>query len=204
MGDYERKLHKPGVVIYHITGELEPDDVTRWREDVEAFVKENAKRGACGILIDAHKVDGFSVSALDSILALLAEPEDVVADVRTRFALMGVKRHTQRFLHSAMPIVPLKHVRARFFHETARIEALAWLSAMVESAEDLPKVAETLPSDEKPKIKDKEEDKAKAEKQEKASDAKDKKDDEGQDGSKTEEEPTPEEKRASLKARIKG
>jgi hypothetical protein len=199
MGDYERKLHKPGVVVYHIKGDLTPEDVTRWCEDVEAFVKENAKRGACGILIDAHKVDGFSVSALDSILALLSEPEDVIADVRTRFALMGVKRHTQRFLRSAMPIVPLKHVRARFFHETARDEALAWLSAMVESAEDLPKTTGALPSDEKPKGKDEKE-----VKEEKAGAAEAKKEDEAKTESKTAEEPTPEEKRASLKARIKG
>jgi len=197
MGDYERKLHKPGVVIYHIAGELKPEDVTRWREDVETFIKENAKRGACGILIDAHKVDGVSTAALDGVLALLAEPEEVILDVRTRFALMGIKRHTQRFLQSAMPIVPLKHVRARFFHETARDEALAWLSAMVESAEDLPKPTEVAPSEKKSK----EEDEKPADKKE--AEAK-KDDDKKKPEAEEEKEATPDEKRASLKARIKG
>jgi hypothetical protein len=37
-----------------------------------------------------------------------------------------------------MPLEPVKHIRARFFHEVAEKEALAWLSAMVDSAEDLP------------------------------------------------------------------
>jgi hypothetical protein len=195
MGNYERKQHKPGVVIYHVKGNLEPEDITRWREDIEAFVKENAKRGACGILIDANKVDSFSVSALDGILALLAEPEDVIADVRTRFALMGIKRHTQRFLRSAMPIVPLKHVRARFFHETARDEALAWLSAMVESAEDLPKPSVVGSPDEKPK-EDKKRDKV-------VKVAEVPKADEEKTEEETKKEATPEEKRASLKAKIK-
>lgn len=197
MGDYERKLHKLGVMIYHIKGDLKPEDITRWQEDVEAFIKENAKRGACGILIDAHKVDSFSVGALDAILALLAEPEDVITDVRTRFALMGIKRHTQRFLRSSMPLVPLKHVRARFFHETARDEALAWLSAMVESAEDLPKTVKEDPSEEKPKGERKKEEK------DGGKDVGPKKPDKAKAEGEDREEASPKEKRTSLKDKIK-
>jgi hypothetical protein len=135
MSSVEHKLHNPGVKIYRIKGEVTADDVEKWREELETFVKENGKRGACGILLDLIAVDAFSAEAIDALLELLSEPEDVIEGLRMRFALIGVKPFTQRFLREVMPLDPVKHIRARFFHEVAEEEALAWLQAMVSSAD---------------------------------------------------------------------
>ncbi len=135
MSSVEHKLHNPGVKIYRIKGEVTADDVEKLREELETFVKENGKRGACGILLDLIAVDAFSAEAIDALLELLSEPDDVIEGLRMRFALIGVKPFTQRFLREVMPLDPVKHIRARFFHEVAEEEALAWLQAMVSSAD---------------------------------------------------------------------
>lgn len=165
MSSVEHKLHNPGVKIYRIKGEVTADDVEKLREELETFVKENGKRGACGILLDLIAVDAFSAEAIDALLELLSEPDDVIEGLRMRFALIGVKPFTQRFLREVMPLDPVKHIRARFFHEVAEEEALAWLQAMVSSA-DGETVAEKKEKEEE-KEKEKETKDEKGEKKEK-------------------------------------
>lgn len=136
MEKFESKLHKPGVIIYRAKGSLSTDDVETWREELLKFVKENDKRGACGVLIDVCEVESFSAEGLDALMELLADPEEIIRNMHMRFALIGVKPFTQRFLRETMPIEEIKHIRARFFHEVAEDEALAWLQAMVTTAEE--------------------------------------------------------------------
>jgi hypothetical protein len=163
MSSVEHKLHNPGVKIYRIKGEVTDEDVEKLREELETFVKENGKRGACGILLDLIAVDAFSAEAIDALLELLSEPDDVIEGLRMRFALIGVKPFTQRFLREVMPLDPIKHIRARFFHEVAEEEALAWLQAMVSSAD-----GETVAEKEEEKKKEEKETKdEKGEKKEK-------------------------------------
>ena len=138
MGDLEKELHKPGIMILRAKGKLDQDDLEKWREELEAFIKENEERGACGALIDVCELDGLSTDAIDALMEILSEPDDFIDTIRMRFALIGIKPFTKRFLREAMPLEPIKHVRARFFHEVAEDEALAWLQAMVDSAKDLP------------------------------------------------------------------
>lgn len=138
MGDLEKELHKPGIMILRAKGKLDQDDLEKWREELEAFIKENEERGACGALIDVCELDGLSTDAIDALMEILSEPDDFIDTIRMRFALIGIKPFTKRFLREAMPLEPIKHVRARFFHEVAEDEALAWLQAMVDSAKELP------------------------------------------------------------------
>jgi hypothetical protein len=143
-GGFSSESHKPGILICRTKGRLSEQDLEKWREELEAFVKDNASRGACGMLIDISEAEALNVDALDVLLELLADPEEVIRETtRMRFALIGVKPFAQRFLREAMPLEPVKHIRARFFHEVAEKEALAWLSAMVESADDLPDTADS-------------------------------------------------------------
>ena len=151
MGSYESKLHKPGVTIFRAEGDLSSDDLEKCREELESFIKKNTERGACGVLIDACEVKGFSVDAIDTLMELLSDPEEIINEVRMRFALIGVRPFTQRFLREAMPLTPIKHVRARFFHELAENEALAWLQAMVSSVRDLPEVGKEEVKEDKKK-----------------------------------------------------
>jgi hypothetical protein len=137
-GGYTSESHKPGVRIYRTKGRLSEEDLEKWREELEAFVRENASRGACGMLIDISEAEVLNVDALEVLMELLSDPEAIIKETRMRFALIGVKPFTQRFLREAMPLEPVKHIRARFFHEVAEKESLAWLSAMVDSADDLP------------------------------------------------------------------
>jgi anti-anti-sigma regulatory factor len=136
MEKFDITLHKPGVVIYRAKGNLSTDDVEKWREELLKFVKENDKRGACGVLIDVCEVESFSAEGLDALMELLADPEEIIRNMHMRFALIGVKPYTQRFLRETMPIEEIKHIRGRFFHEVAEDEALAWLQAMVTTAEE--------------------------------------------------------------------
>jgi hypothetical protein len=147
MANLESSLHGPGVKIYRAKGDLTADDLEMWRDDLVNFIKQHRDKGVCGMLIDTCHVDSVSVDSLDTLLELLADPEEVIRDVRMRFALIGVKPFTQRFLRETMPVEEVKHIRARFFHEVSEKEALAWLQAMVSSADDLPlpKPAETDP-----------------------------------------------------------
>jgi stage II sporulation SpoAA-like protein len=147
MGSIKQEEHVTGVVIIRATGRLTSDDIEDWRDELEEFVKASKNRGACGALVDVSYVEEFSIDALDSVLEFLADPEEVISGVRMRFALIGVKPFTQRFLREAMPLDELKHIRARFFHEVAEDEALAWLQAMVTSATDLPEVKPSEKSD---------------------------------------------------------
>jgi anti-anti-sigma regulatory factor len=140
-GGYTSESHKPGVKIFRTKGRLSEENLEKWREEIEAFVEENEERGACGMLIDISQVEALNVDALDVLLELLSDPEEVIRETRTRFALIGVKPFAQRFLREAMPLEPVKHIRARFFHEVAEKEALAWLTAMVDSADDLPETS---------------------------------------------------------------
>jgi hypothetical protein len=143
-GGFSSESHKPGIRICRTKGRLSEQDLEKWREELEAFVKDNASRGACGMLIDISEAEALNVDALDVLLELLADPEEVIRETtRMRFALIGVKPFAQRFLREVMPLEPVKHIRARFFHEVAEKEALAWLSAMVESADDLPDPADS-------------------------------------------------------------
>jgi hypothetical protein len=132
---YSSESHKPGVQICRTKGRISEADLEKWREELEAFIQENESRGACGMLIDISEVETFNVDALDVLLELLADPEEIIRKTRMRFALIGVKPFAQRFLREAMPLEPVKHIRARFFHEVAEKEALAWLSAMVDLPE---------------------------------------------------------------------
>mgnify|MGYP005853797637 CR=1 FL=1 len=138
MANYESKLEKPGVVVYRIKGELDLDNVEAWRKHLVDFIKDNRERGACGILLDVCGVETISTDGIDAIMELLSDPEEIIGSTRTRFALIGVRPFAQRFLRSVMPLTPISHIRARFFHEVAEGEAVAWLSAMVDSADDLP------------------------------------------------------------------
>lgn len=147
MGNLENKLHSPGVMIYRAKGDLTSDDLEKWRDELGNFIKEHGKLGACGVLVDVCEVEGFSSEALDTLLELLSDPEETIRDVRMRFALIGVKPFTQRFLRETMPVEEVKHIRARFFHEVAEDEALAWLQAMVSSAEGLPEVTQAAPTE---------------------------------------------------------
>jgi anti-anti-sigma regulatory factor len=146
MEKFDIRLHKPGVVIYRAKGNLSTDDVEKWREELLKFVKENDKRGACGVLIDVCAVESFSAEGLDALMELLADPEEIIRNMHMRFALIGVKPFTQRFLRETMPLEEIKHIRGRFFHEVAEEEALAWLQAMVSTAEEQtdPKQAEPV------------------------------------------------------------
>lgn len=149
MGSFESKLHAPGVMIVRAKGDLDGDDLEKWRDDLVKFIKENSGKGACGMLIDTCQVDSFSAETIDALFEFLTDPEEVIRDVRMRFAFIGVKPFTQRFLRETMPLDELKHIRARFFHEVAEAEALAWLQAMVSSAGDLPE-AKSAPRKEEP------------------------------------------------------
>jgi len=143
MGNLAHKLHAPGVMIIRAVGVMVGDDLEDWRDELVKFIKENQKRGACGVLIDACEVKGFSIDALDTLAEVLADPEETIHDIRMRFAFIGVKPFAQRFLREAMPLEEVKHIRARFFHEVSEDEALAWLQAMVTSADGLPDVKST-------------------------------------------------------------
>ena len=155
MENFESKLHSPGVMIYRAKGNLTTENVEEWREELRKFVKENDKRGACGLLIDVCELESLSPEALDALMELLGDPEEIIRGVRMRFALIGVKPFTQRFLRETMPIEEIKHIRARFFHEVAEDEALAWLQAMVSTAEEEAKKAEPPKKEpEKPKEKE--------------------------------------------------
>ncbi|MBN1428242.1 MAG: hypothetical protein JXB07_07645 [Anaerolineae bacterium] len=136
MENFESKLHSPGVIVYRAKGSLTTENVEEWREELRKFVQENDKRGACGALIDVCELENLSPEALDALMELLGDPEEIIRDVRMRFALIGIKPFTQRFLRETMPIEEIKHIRARFFHEVAENEALAWLQAMVSTAEE--------------------------------------------------------------------
>lgn len=138
MGSIVQKQHADGVVAVRAEGTLLAEDIVKWRAELEKFVKTSEKIGACGVLIDISDVEELSIEAIDAILEFLADPEEIISSLRTRFALIGVKPFTQRFLREAMPLEDVKHIRARFFHEVAEDEALAWLQALVDSATDLP------------------------------------------------------------------
>ena len=140
MGTIKQKEHTTGIVIIRAEGTLTGDNIDVWRGELEDFVEANEKRGACAALVDVTDVEEISIDALDAILEFLADPEEVVSGIRMRFALIGVRPFTQRFLREAMPLEETKHIRARFFHEVSEDEALAWLQAMVSSATDLPVV----------------------------------------------------------------
>jgi len=142
METFETKLHKPGVIIYRAKGNLGTDDVEKWREELLKFIKENDKRGACGVLVDVCEVESFSAEGLDALMELLGDPGEIIRNMQMRFALIGVKPFTQRFMRETMPVEEIKHIRARFFHEVAEDEALAWLQAMVSTADEQ---AETKP-----------------------------------------------------------
>jgi anti-anti-sigma regulatory factor len=135
---FTSESHKPGIRIYRVKGRLSEENLEKWREELEAFVRENTSRGACGMLLDISDVEALNIDALDVLMEILSDPEEIIRETRMRFALIGVKPFAQRFLREAMPLEPVKHIRARFFHEVAEKEALAWLSAMVDSAKDLP------------------------------------------------------------------
>jgi anti-anti-sigma regulatory factor len=167
MENFESKLHNPGVIIYRAKGSLTTDNVEEWREELSKFIKENSQRGACGVLIDVCDLESISPEALDALMELLGDPEETIRNVRMRFALIGVKPFTQRFLRETMPIEEIRHIRARFFHEVAEEEALAWLQAMVSTAEEEAKKA--APNKEEPKeaaAKTKEKEAPKAQKKE--------------------------------------
>ena len=135
MGSFESKQHAPGVMIVRVKGNVRADDLEEWRDDLEKFVRENKEVGACGMLIDTCQVDSFSADTIDALFELLTDPEEVIRDVKVRFAFIGIKPFTQRFFRETMPLDELKHIRARFFHEVAETEALAWLTAMVGSTD---------------------------------------------------------------------
>jgi hypothetical protein len=148
MTNLDQKLHAPGIMIFRAKGDLSDDDVEVWRDSLLKFIKENEKKGACGILVDMCEVENISIDAIDTMMELLSDPEDAIGDIRMRFALIGVKPFTQRFLREALPLDEVKYIRARFFHEVSESEALAWLQAMVNSAEDLPDTkAKAAPQD---------------------------------------------------------
>lgn len=146
MGKFESKLHSPGVMIYRVSGDLDSDDLEKWRDELVKFIKENEAKGACAVLLDLANVESVSLEAVDGLFELLTEPEEVIGKVRMRFALIGVRPFSQRFLRETMPLEEIKHVRARFFHEVAESEALAWLHSMVTSADDLPEVKAATPA----------------------------------------------------------
>ncbi len=137
MADIESKLHGAGIVIYRIKGDLKADDVETWRNRLSSFIKDHEKIGVCGVLVDVGELESLSIEATDSVIELLSDPEEAIKDVKMRFAFVGVRPFTQRFLHAVMPLEEVKHVRARFFHEVSEAEALAWLQAMVSSAADV-------------------------------------------------------------------
>lgn len=126
-----------GIMICRAKGEVDAEDFETWREHLLALVKSN-KDSACGVLVDLRDLDNVTADALDAILEFLFDPQETLRDVRIRFALIGLKPFTQRFFRETLPIEQIKHLRARFFHEVAEGEALAWLQAMVDSAKDLP------------------------------------------------------------------
>ncbi|NDJ53262.1 MAG: STAS/SEC14 domain-containing protein, partial [Chloroflexi bacterium] len=140
MGSYENQQPKPGILVSHIKGDISDDDVEKWRADLEKFIEACKANKAGGILMNLSGVQSISLRALDAIMELLAAPDEVIEETRIRFALIGVGAFTKRFMRDAMPLAPIKHIRARFFHETAEAEALAWLQAMIDSADDLPEV----------------------------------------------------------------
>ncbi len=156
MGKLESKLHSPGVMIYRAQGDLTSEDLEHWRDELKKFITENEGKGACGVLIDTCELEGFNVEAIDTLFELLADPEETIKDIRMRFALIGVKPFTQRFLREAMPLEEIKHIRARFFHEVSEDEALAWLQAMVSSADGRPEAKAPLEKKEPepPKVED--------------------------------------------------
>ena len=135
MGSFESKLHSPGVMIVRVKGNVSADDLEEWRDNLVKFVRENKDIGACGMLIDTCQVDTFSADTVDALFELLTDPEEVIRDVKVRFAFIGVKPFTQRFFRETMPLDEVRHIRARFFHEVAEAEALAWLTAMVGSTD---------------------------------------------------------------------
>lgn len=136
MGEFESKLHNPGVKIYRVKGKISDDDVEKWRDELTAFVKSNKERGACGVLVDVIELDSLSIDGIDSLMEILSDPEELMKDIKMRFALIGVKPFTQRFLRETMTQIDAKHIRAKFFHEVSEGEAIAWLQAMVSTAEE--------------------------------------------------------------------
>jgi hypothetical protein len=147
MGSFESTTPKPGVIVHRLQGVFSGDDLDTWRQALLSFFKDNHKQGACGVLIDARKMEGISTEAFNTLCEMLAEPPDEIQAVRSRFAFIGVRRYTERFMRAAMPITKISHLRGRFFHETSEEEAVAWLSAMVESADDLPEVRPAKPAE---------------------------------------------------------
>jgi hypothetical protein len=142
MGQIDTKPADPGTVIYRLKGKLSLEDLEKWRKELENHMKAHKEKGACGALIDVADVESFDMDALDNLIEVLAEPDDFFGGgIRVRFALIGVKAYTKRFLRDALPLEPIKAVQARFFHETSEDEALAWMRSMVESADDLPELA---------------------------------------------------------------
>lgn len=132
------KSHKPEVRIYRFKGACSDKDIAEWRRDFETLVEENKKAGAVGALIDVGDIDSVSVDALDSLIEILVDPEEIVGGIKARFAFIGIKPFARRFLNEVMPLEPLKQIRARSFHEVAEEEALAWLQAMIDSTDAQP------------------------------------------------------------------
>lgn len=163
MGSIESQNHTPGIRIYRGKGQLTSDEFEKWRKELDDFIKENEKRGGCGILIDVLEVSAFSTEAVDAVMELLSEPDDVLKGPRIRLALIGVKPFTQRFLKESLAEAELDQVRARFFHEVAEKEALAWLQAMIKSIDTKPEEEEADKKEEKPEA----EESSKADKKEK-------------------------------------
>ena len=128
-----RRLHDQ-LLLVTIAGDITVAHIETWRAELRAFLHSQGAEGACGLLVEIGDADSLTFEALDNALDLLAEPDALLGDIRMRIALIGVRGFTQRFLREAMPITPLKNVRARFFHEVARDEARAW----VESLPDAP------------------------------------------------------------------
>jgi len=139
MGTIESKQNKPEIMTFTVSGTLSEEDTEGWRAGLEKFTGGLREKGAVGILLDVTGLEGFSIDAVELLIEVLSDPEEIFPDNRrVRLALIGIRPYTQRFLRAVMPLEPLKHVRARYFDEIAEDEALAWLQALVDSADDLP------------------------------------------------------------------
>ncbi|NDJ36778.1 MAG: hypothetical protein GYB64_19160 [Chloroflexi bacterium] len=118
--------HQPGVFAFRAEGILSERAVHAWRDALKAAA---AGRQACGFLLDVTEVTGLSTQALDAALATLAEIQTLVGQARTRFALIGFRPYTLRFMQDVLPAYD--RIRAKPFSQEAEAEALAWLAAMV-------------------------------------------------------------------------